>query len=170
MNSIEHIIHIILSDYFVPVVLAFAAAFLLLQLLLKWRIKKMRRRRYLASPLSQIDRMEGAEFEEFLAAYFESRGYRVKVIGGTGDYGADLVMKKDGEKTVVQAKRYKSKVGVAAIQQVIAAKAYYRADRCIAATNSYFTKEAKNLAGRTGVELWDRDSLLAMKTAQRWEA
>lgn len=170
LNSTDYFIQLILSDSFAPAVLVFVAGCLLFLILLKRWTKIMRRKKYLASPLSRIDKMEGSEFEKFLAAYFENKGYRVKVTGGTGDYGADLVMKKGGETTVVQAKRYRSRVGVAAIQQVIAAREYYGADNSIAATNSYFTKEAKKLARKTGVVLWDRDSLLAMKKSQGWES
>ncbi len=35
----------------------------------------------------------------------------------TGDYGADLVLSKDGRKIVVQAKRWKNVVGIEAVQQ-----------------------------------------------------
>ena len=80
-------------------------------------------------------------------------------MGTSNDYGADLVMKKHGKVTVVQAKRYKNTVGNSAVQEIVAAKAYYKADKCMVVTNSYFSKNAKNLAKSNHVELWDRDSL-----------
>ena len=126
-------------------------------------IKSTKRRRYLRSPLSKIDRMKGNEFEQFLAAYFESEGYKVTVTGGTGDYGADLIIKRGGVKTAVQAKRYRNSVGVAAVQQVLGAKGHYHTKNCMVATNSYFTKEAKILARENGVKLWDRNDLLKLK-------
>ena len=126
-------------------------------------IKSARRRRYLRSPLSKIDRMKGNEFEQFLAAYFESEGYKVTVTGGTRDYGADLIIKRGGIKTAVQAKRYRNSVGPAAVQQVLGAKGHYHTKNCMVATNSYFTKEAKILARENGVRLWDRDDLLKLK-------
>lgn len=126
-------------------------------------IKNARRKRYLRSPLSKIDRMKGDEFERFLAAYFESEGYKVTVTGGTGDYGADLIIKRGSVKTAVQAKRYGKSVGVIAVQQVLGAKGHYHTRNCMVATNSYFTKEAKKLASENGVKLWDRNDLLKLK-------
>lgn len=70
-----------------------------------------------------------------------------------------LLLKKDGIRTVVQAKRYKGKVGVKAIQEVIGAKGYYNCDRAMVITNSYFTRQAKELADKNGVELWNRIDL-----------
>lgn len=129
----------------------------------KAMVKSAKRRRYLRSPLSKIDRMKGDEFEQFLAAYFESEGYKVTVTGGTGDYGADLIIKRGGVKTAVQAKRYRNSVGVAAVQQVLGAKGHYHTRSCMVATNSYFTKAARKLAKENGVKLWDRNDLLKLK-------
>jgi HJR/Mrr/RecB family endonuclease len=39
-----------------------------------------------------------------------------------------LILKKEGEKIVVQAKRYSSNVGIEDVQQVFSAKANYNAD------------------------------------------
>ena len=111
------------------------------------------------STMSKIDRMSGQDFELVLKKYFEKKGYRVETTPTSNDYGADLVLHKGGIKTVVQAKRYKNSVGNSAVQEIVAAKAYYKAKKCLVITNSYFTKNAKNLAQVNGVELWDRNKL-----------
>lgn len=136
---------------------------LLLPVIMKRAKRGFRRRRYLRSSLWQIDHMEGTEFEEYLDAYFSSLGYRTKHIGRTGDFGADLIMYKGGKKYVVQAKRYKQRVGVAAVYEVLGAKHYYKANKCIVVTNSFYTNQAKELARGAGVDLWDRNKLLSMK-------
>ena len=59
-------------------------------------------------------------------------------------------------KIVVQCKHYSKPVGVRAIQEVNAARKYYNASRAAVATNSTFTKQARALAKRCGVELWER--------------
>ncbi|TBX57954.1 restriction endonuclease [Bacillus mycoides] len=46
---------------------------------------------------------------------------------GSGDFGADLILKNNSEKIIVQAKRYKNKVGIQSAQEVIGAKRYYDA-------------------------------------------
>lgn len=75
------------------------------------------------------------------------------------DYGADLVAEFNGQRTVVQAKRYRHPVGLKPVQEVTGARAHYRAGRAMVVTNSSFTPQAVKLAHSTGVELWDRSRL-----------
>lgn len=122
------------------------------------RIKKL----YLKSGIDIVDKMEGIEFEKFLLAHFENLGYKGKLTPKTNDYGADIILKMKNYTIVVQAKRYKAKVGIEAIQQIIGAKEYYKANQCIVVTNSYFTANAINLANSSNVELWDRTKLVSI--------
>lgn len=46
-----------------------------------------------------------------------------------------------------------------AIQEAVASKGYY-GDDAMVATNSFFTRQAKELARRNDVILWDRDDLV----------
>lgn len=139
--------------------LVLAIVCLILIILMNRMIKFFSRLRYLRSPLSRIDKMKGIEFEEYLKAVFEKKGYKVEITPRSNDYGADLVCVGKGETVVVQAKRYEGNVGNSAIQEVVAAREYYDADRCIVVTNSYFTKNAVKLAEANDVELWDRNEL-----------
>jgi len=127
-------------------------------------IKHIRNKKHneilLNSGIDIADKMSGEEFEKFLLVHFQKLGYKGDTTSKTNDYGADLVLSKDGEKIVVQAKRWSSKVGIEAVQQIIGAKAYYKADSCIVATNNYFTPNAINLASSSLVDLWDRSKLL----------
>ena len=59
------------------------------------------------SGIREIDQMDGMEFEEYLGALFSGRGYDVKYTPVSGDYGADLILKKGQDVIVVQAKRYR---------------------------------------------------------------
>ena len=114
---------------------------------------------YRKSKLGQIDKMTGKEFETYLASRFEMHGYKVQLTPNSNDYGADLILKKRRKKTVVQAKRYKGKVGNAAVQEVVASKAYYKAQCAMVITNSYFSKNAINLAKANNVILIDRNNV-----------
>lgn len=109
--------------------------------------------------IEDIDNMDGFEFERFLERLFDSIGFIAKVTKGSGDQGADLIIEKLGERTVVQAKRYSSPVSNRAIQEVVAAKAYYDCEKAMVVTNSRFTSSAKSLAFSNSVTLWDRDKL-----------
>jgi len=126
----------------------------------------IKRNKYLRSGINIIDKMEGDIFEEFLLAHFQKLGYKGRTTTKTNDYGADLILKKDGEKIVVQAKRYSNKVGIAAVQQILGAKEYYKANKCIVVTSNFFTPNAINLANSSGVELWDRNKLIEIMIKQ----
>lgn len=134
-------------------------AILLFKLLKKW----LNKQKYLSSALSDLDKLSGESFEEYLMYMFRTQGYKVKMTEQTNDYGADLVMYKDGIKTIAQAKRYRGRVGVEAVQQIVAAKAYYNADQCMVVTNSFYTPNAINLAKANGVILMDRNELMNIK-------
>ncbi len=60
---------------------------------------------------------------------------------------------------MIQAKNYSENVGNAAVQQALAAKAFYSCDHAMVVTNSYFTPSAKALADASGVALVDRREL-----------
>lgn len=114
------------------------------------------RHRLAKSGILEIDKMDGKTFEKYLEVKFEQLGYQVMRTKYVGDYGADLVTKKDGIKTVIQAKRYKSNVGIKAVQEAVASKGFYDSEKAMVVTNSFFTKQAKELARKNQVELWDR--------------
>ena len=81
----------------------------------------------------------------------------VKHVGKSNDFGADVIARGFMfSKIVVQCKHYSKPVGVKAVHEVNAARQYYGASRAAVATNSTFTKQAKQLAKRCGVELWER--------------
>ena len=101
----------------------------------------------------------GIQFEQYLKNIFEKLGYLVEVTKNTGDQGADLILTKNNEKTVVQAKFYSSSVGNKAVQEVVAALKFYNADKGMVVTNSYYTKSAIELAEANGIELWNKEVL-----------
>lgn len=114
----------------------------------------------LNSRIDVVDTMSGLDFEKFILVHFQNQGYKGEVTKATNDYGADLILNKDGSKIVVQAKRWKDKVGITAIQEIAGAINYYGASKGIVITNSYFTPNAQNLAKANNIELWDRDMLI----------
>lgn len=117
------------------------------------------------SNIEQIDIMNGVQFEEYLTELFKSLGYRVKNTPRSGDYGADLILRKNGRTIAIQAKRYKGNVGISAVQEIIGAQKYYNADDIWVVTNSYYSKSAINLGAVNNVRLIDREGLI--KLSQR---
>lgn len=116
--------------------------------------------RNLLSGIDEIDIMTGKQFEIFLSVYYRKLGYDVTVTPSTQDYGADLILRKNGIKTIVQAKRSKTPVSVRAVQEIVGAIKYYKADKALVITNNRFTENACNLARYNKVELWDRKKLI----------
>ncbi|MGI8849419.1 MAG: restriction endonuclease [Pyrinomonadaceae bacterium] len=106
-----------------------------------------------------IDQLNGYEFEDFLKTLFSKMGYQVEQTRLSGDQGADLVIVKFGEKTVIQAKRFGGKVGNKAVQEIMAAISLYEAQKGMVITNNYFTPAAVKLANANNIELVDRDAL-----------
>jgi hypothetical protein len=109
--------------------------------------------------IQTVDNMDGHQFEKVLERLFADMGYTVAPTRQRADQGADLVIEKLGERFVVQAKRYQQNVGNSAVQEVVAAKAFYKCKNAIVVTNSYFTRSAQDLAHRNSVDLWDRDKV-----------
>lgn len=105
---------------------------------------------------SFINSLSGYEFESLLEKFFKTMNYHVVLTPNTQDQGADLIIERDNQRTVVQAKCYKNKnVGNSAVQEIVAAKKYYRAEKALVVTNSSFTSSAIELADMNNVELWD---------------
>jgi restriction system protein len=110
--------------------------------------------------IADIDRLNGRDFEKYLEVLFEKRGHKVTRTKYIGDYGADLVVESGNDRTVIQAKRFKGKVGVKAIQEAVASKGYYNCQNAMVVTNSNFTDQAMKLARANNVELWNRKKLI----------
>jgi len=146
---------------FIPVLVATAA--LLLFVVVVGIVSRLHREHiFHGATLRSIDVMDGTEFEMFLATLFSHLGYRVERVGMSHDFGADLLLtSRRNKRIVVQAKRYASNVGIGAVQEVLGAVRYYNGARGMVVTNRDFTESAQELAARSGVELWNRNRLVA---------
>ncbi|OBK81157.1 restriction endonuclease [Mycobacterium sp. 1165178.9] len=143
----------------------------------RYQADAQRRRdlRFAKSGLRAIDRMSGTEFEEFVAAQLRIAGYSVAPTASTGDYGVDLIAKKDGLRMAVQCKRLAKAVGVAAVQQVVAGALHHGCNRTVVVTNQTFTKAARQLAsthqcrlvGRTQLRSWTRIQPIVVRGPRR---
>ena len=81
---------------------------------------------------------------------------KVTVTPASGDYGADLIAyDKKGDCWVFQCKHFQNKVGNSAVQEVVAAKAHYHANKAGVMTNSKLTDKAKELALENDIFLYE---------------
>ena len=105
-----------------------------------------------------MKRKDGTAYEKHVARKMRWRLWLfVRHCGKAGDFGADVIARGFlFSKIVVQCKDYSKPVGVKAVQEAYAAKRFYRASRAAVAARGTFTKSARLLAKRCGVELWER--------------
>lgn len=110
-----------------------------------------------SSKITNYDNMDGLEFEQEVARIVKRKGFKkVEVTKASHDYGVDIIAVKAGKRYAIQCKRYSSPVGISAIQEVYAGKEYYHCDIAVVITNNTFTSNAKELANKLGVVLWDK--------------
>ena len=127
------------------------------------KLKKLvKKKRLLQSNIYDIDLLSGEDFELFLYYFYKKHKCRVRLTPYTHDFGADLVVRKRGKTIVIQAKRYRDRVGIKAVQEVIGSMAYYRAKQGMVITNSYYTQSAYVLAKSNGITLIGRNALIRM--------
>lgn len=107
----------------------------------------------------ELDQLNGPEFEVFLAGLFRAQGYAAELTPTTGDYGADLILIKGGQRIAVQAKRYTGSVGVAAVQEALSGQAYYQCHTAWVVTTGAFTVNALELAKKSGVKMIGRSDI-----------
>lgn len=154
--TIAGVIWLVLGLAFRSWILFAAFAALLLLTAAGWIVDRY----YLSrARLEDIDEMTGWEFERWLGHFFERVGFEVKRTPYRGDFGADFVLTWNGVKVAVQAKRSRRQVGVSAVQEVVAARAFYGCERAMVVTNGYFTEQAVILARANGVRMRSRDDL-----------
>jgi len=115
--------------------------------------------RFGAAQAAELDQLSGVEFEEFLAGLFRALGYTAELTPTTGDYGADLILSKDGRRIAVQVKRYVGSVGVAAVQEALSGMAYYKCNTAWVITTGAYTPNALELSDKSGVKMIGRSEI-----------
>ncbi|MDO8772283.1 MAG: restriction endonuclease [Burkholderiaceae bacterium] len=109
--------------------------------------------------VSELDQLSGVAFEKFLDGLFRAQGYMTEITAATGDYGADLILRKDGQRIAIQAKRYVGSVGIQAVQEALSGQAYYQCDAAWVITTGGFTANALALAKKSGITMIGRSEI-----------
>lgn len=120
---------------------------------------------------NKFSSLSGMEFENLLVKLFESIDYIVEHPGGAGDQGGDLILNKEGQRILVQAKCYTNNIDNKAVQEAVAAKKYYDCSRAIVVGSSDFTLGAIDLAKANDVELMRKkqlQELLLLHLKENW--
>lgn len=114
--------------------------------------------------------MDGYQYEYRCSKFLKKRGFRrVRVTKGSGDQGIDIIAYKGRKKYGVQCKYYTCPVGNKAVQEAYSGARFYDCDKAAVLTNNTFTKSARELAGKIGVDLWERNDIPG-QAARFWPA
>ncbi len=114
--------------------------------------------------LTDIDRLYPNLFEASIASLYKKQGFDVYLTPYSNDKGVDVVVLKNGENYLIQAKQTKSLVGNAAIQEICTAKRYYEDKfkeqfKLLTITNNDYSSSASILAKSNGIKLLNRRHL-----------
>ena len=99
------------------------------------------------------------EYEGYCRRLLEQLGWKARQTPGSGDQGADVVAEKNNKLAVLQCKLWSQPVGNKAVQEVVAAKAFYSASVAAVVSNMSYTQSAKALAASNGVLLLHHNDL-----------
>nr|WP_315245713.1 restriction endonuclease [uncultured Albidiferax sp.] len=114
----------------------------------QWNLPNPQR---VADTLAQASAMPWRDFADALDAAYRAKGYTVSRLNGKA---ADLQLLKDGQTTLVAAKRWKAAIhGVEALRDLAAAKEAQSAIACIYISIAGVTDTAEQFAKAQGITL-----------------
>ena len=132
----------------------------------KERAERLRRQAKRADlKLAQLANLTPEGFEEFVAEIFEALGYEVEQVGGTGDEGADLRVRRDGLLGIVQCKYHRKGVGVVGspeLQKFLGTIHHTRSHKGFFVTTRTFSLAAEKFVAEHPIELIDGPRLVEL--------
>ncbi|PPT81994.1 restriction endonuclease [Xanthomonas arboricola pv. zantedeschiae] len=104
------------------------------------------------------------QFERLVGEAFRRQGYSVEETGlGGADGGIDLILRKDGRRTLVQCKQWKrQQVGVSVVREMFGLLAHHQAHAVKIVSIGTYTKDAERFAEGKPIELIGDKQLLDM--------
>ncbi|TXD45185.1 restriction endonuclease [Xanthomonas campestris] len=124
------------------------------------------RRRFLETRTSLESLAAGGwrQFEQLVGEASRRQGYSVEETGlGGADGGIDLILRKDGCRTLVQCKQWKrQQVGVSVVREMYGLLAHHQAHAVKIACIGTYTKDAERFAEGKPIELIAGEQLLDM--------
>jgi len=120
-----------------------------------------------AALLTQLRTIDWFQFEKLVAFAYRKSGYTVISRGGANpDGGIDLILEKDGQRTAVQCKQWKTwNVGVKAVREFLGALKDSEIEKGIFITLQGYTGAAKLLADKHRIEILNETGLAKLLEA-----
>lgn len=133
---------------------------------LAWLVLRGRRRQARALALRDLQALTPRQLELHVAQVISALpGWRAEATRGSSDQGADVIaVGPGGVRVAVQVKHYRNNVGNAAVQEIVAAKAFYRCSQAVVVTSGPgYTRPAQALAQANRVPLWGPGELFQLQ-------
>ncbi len=99
------------------------------------------------------------ELENAVASLFDDLHYEAVEVGGSGNAGIDLILKKENRTTIVQCKAWSGQCGPAVIREAFGAMHAMQADDAIVVCPRGFTQAATEFAKDKPIRLLSVDEL-----------
>jgi len=113
--------------------------------------------------LASIAALGWQDFEQLVGEAFRRQGYTVEESGLGADGGIDLILRKDGQRTLVQCKQWRRrKVPVNVAREMYGLLAHHGVHAVQIATVGGFTPDAARFAQGKPITLIDGDALLSV--------
>lgn len=116
-----------------------------------------------------FDELEGTDFERLVAMYYEEKGYKPYIVGGSGDHEVDIILTdpKENYKIAVQCKCWNTKnVGNDIILRLYAGKKVHKCLDAWCITTSDYTAAAKEAAENSNIRIFN--GLYVQETIGKW--
>jgi restriction system protein len=128
------------------------------------RVERLQRQAQRADlKLAQLGSLSPEQFEEFVAELFEALGFEVDRVGGTGDEGADLLLRRDGLRAIAQCKYHsKGVIGSPDLQKFLGAIQHGGGHKGFFVTTRTFSLAAERFAAEHPIELIDGPRLVEL--------
>lgn len=132
----------------------------------KERVERLRlQARRAELKLAQLTNLSPETFEEFVGEVFEVMGYEVQQVGGTGDEGADVRLRRGELHAIVQCKYHKrGVVGSPELQKFLGSVHHAHAHKGFFVTTSTFSLAAEKFAAENPIELVDGPRIVELVT------
>lgn len=135
-------------------------------------IGRQRRRNLLDNQtgIDSVRQMNWRQFERLAGEAFRRQGYAVEETGlGGADGGIDLILRRDGQTTLVQCKQWRSRqVGVQVVREMYGLLAHHQAAAVKIVALGDYTADARRFAEGKPVELIHGERLIAtVRSVQR---
>jgi restriction system protein len=116
-----------------------------------------------ARNVEDLRQLSPKEFEDLVVEYYSALGNKAKRTGSTGDHGVDVIVDAtNGEKWVIQCKRWRGSVGEPIIRDFHGVVQHEKADKGAIITTGTFTTQAREWVRGKPITLIEGDEFLVL--------